>query len=106
MTPRDLATSEILSPAARGTDATPLASRAIFAADLFCGGGGTSTGMKQALAKRGLSLRLVAVNHWAVAIDTHSVNHPDTAHFCQDLATLRPLTARAARRLAIPWPCR
>ena len=75
--------------------------REILAADLFCGAGGTSTGMDRALKKRGLRLRLVAVNHWQTAVDTHSDNHPEAEHFCQDLATLRPLVAVPGGRLDI-----
>ncbi|KAA0571108.1 DNA cytosine methyltransferase [Azospirillum sp. Sh1] len=73
--------------------------RTVLAADLFCGGGGTSTGLKQAIARKGMNLQLVAVNHWSVAVDTHSTNHPDAVHYCQDLATLRPLVAVPGGRL-------
>jgi len=91
----------ILLPHPPAYEAVSATTRTILAADLFCGGGGTSTGMKRALARRGLPLRLVAVNHWPVAIDTHSANHHDAAHYCQDLATLRPLVAVPGGRLDI-----
>lgn len=45
-------------------------------ADLFCGAGGTSTGALQAAKELGIDVRLVAVNHWEIAISTHSKNHP------------------------------
>jgi len=41
-------------------------------ADLFCGAGGTSTGALQAARELGLNVNLVAVNHWDIAIATHS----------------------------------
>ncbi|WP_315759322.1 DNA cytosine methyltransferase [Bradyrhizobium sp. SZCCHNRI2007] len=64
--------------------------RKLLVADLFCGAGGTSTGVARALAILGLTLELVCVNHSAVAIDTHGRNHPYARHYCQDLATVRP----------------
>lgn len=48
--------------------------------DLFCGAGGSSTGLVAA----GLDLRLAA-NHSAVAIETHAANHPDADHLCADI---------------------
>lgn len=50
------------------------------AIDLFAGAGGFSTGAQMA----GLDV-VWAANHWRVAVDTHSANHPRTAHACQDL---------------------
>lgn len=64
--------------------------RTILAADLFCGAGGTSTGLRQACDEMGLRLDLVAVNHWPVAIDTHSKNHPDVKHVCAAIESVEP----------------
>jgi DNA (cytosine-5)-methyltransferase 1 len=50
------------------------------AIDLFAGAGGFTEGAEQA----GCSV-VWAGNHWPAAVDTHAVNHPDTAHACQDL---------------------
>ncbi len=48
--------------------------------DLFCGAGGFSTGAMMA------GCRVIwAANHWQLAVMTHSANHPETAHVCQDL---------------------
>lgn len=47
----------------------------IYCADLFCGGGGTSTGMIAAFEKRGVDYELVGVNHWDKAIETNRLNH-------------------------------
>ncbi len=58
------------------------------AADLFCGAGGTSTGMVRAANRIGLSLDLVAVNHWPTAVETHRMNHPWARHLCADLASV------------------
>ncbi len=62
----------------------------IMACDLFAGSGGTSTGLIQAAAELGLSVNLVAVNHWSTAIDTHTANHPGVMHYCEDLETVNP----------------
>lgn len=50
------------------------------AIDLFAGLGGWSTGARAA----GVEV-LWAANHWPVAVEWHSANHPDTIHVCQDL---------------------
>lgn len=47
----------------------------ILCADLFCGGGGTSTGMIAAFEKNGIDYELVGVNHWDKAIETNNLNH-------------------------------
>ena len=33
---------------------------------------------------------MVAVNHWDIAIDTHSTNHPDAKHYCSTVDSLDP----------------
>ena len=45
--------------------------------DLFCGAGGASTGLELALKRLKLCHRGLAINHWAVAVDTMKRNHPD-----------------------------
>ena len=60
------------------------------AADLYCGAGGTSSGLAAACTEIGLNLDLVAVNHWDIAIDTHSTNHPDARHYCSTVDSLDP----------------
>ena len=59
--------------------------RLIQVADLFCGAGGTTTGLLQAADALGFKLRLTAVNHWPIAIQTHAHNHPWATHFCASL---------------------
>jgi DNA (cytosine-5)-methyltransferase 1 len=58
--------------------------------DLFCGGGGTTTGAKRALERLGYKFSMVAINHWDLAIETHTHNHPDVTHYCQSIDTLLP----------------
>jgi hypothetical protein len=41
-------------------------------------------------------MNLVAVNHWNVAIETHSRNHPEARHYCQDV------NARSSRPRSCP----
>lgn len=65
--------------------------RRIRAADLFCGAGGTSTGLLRAAEGSGVEVELLAVNHWSVAIDTHTQNHPGVRHLCASVESLDPL---------------
>lgn len=62
----------------------------LLVADLLCGAGGSSTGCARALAKLGLDMELVCVNHWPVAIETHRKNHPHARHYVQDIGSVRP----------------
>jgi DNA (cytosine-5)-methyltransferase 1 len=72
---------------------TKKAMRKVLVADLFCGAGGSSTGARRALRKRGIDMILTCVNHWPVAIETHRQNHPEARHYCQDVNSLRPSVA-------------
>lgn len=58
--------------------------------DLFCGAGGSSTGAKRAIEKIGGRMRLRAVNHWPVAVETHQLNHPEAEHYIENLETADP----------------
>jgi DNA (cytosine-5)-methyltransferase 1 len=60
------------------------------AVDLFCGAGGTSTGLIQAADQLGLKADLTAINHWDKAIETHSKNHPQVRHKCESLDNINP----------------
>lgn len=70
-------------------------------ADLFCGAGGSSTGMVRAANSLGITIDLTAVNHWSVAVDTHTRNHPWARHHCADLASLDPNKAIGGDKLNI-----
>lgn len=59
--------------------------------DLFCGAGGTSTGILKAAQRLGVRVNLTAVNHWTTAINTHSLNHPSVTHLCENVENLHPL---------------
>lgn len=59
-------------------------------ADLFCGCGGTSTGVRRAFNSLGLDYNLKCVNHWPVAIETHKRNHPEAQHYCVNLESAHP----------------
>ena len=74
----------------------------ITAIDMFCGAGGESTGISQACAEMGFKLNLSAINHWERAIETHSANHPEAKHFCQDTETLRPSELKV-KRVSLMW---
>lgn len=70
-------------------------SQSITAVDFFCGAGGSSTGLVAA----GIEVK-GAANHWALAIETHNTNHPETEHYLDDLQV-----AHASRfpRADIAW---
>jgi len=68
--------------------------------DLFCGAGGTSTGVENARLDGEQCAKVIAcVNHDANAIASHSANHPDAVHFTEDIRTLdlSPLVAHTER---------
>lgn len=57
--------------------------------DLFCGAGGTSTGVEKATFRGNKCAKVIAcVNHDANAIASHAANHPDAIHFTEDIRTL------------------
>ena len=57
--------------------------------DLFCGAGGTSTGVENAVINGKKIAKVVAcVNHDANAIASHKANHPDAIHYTEDIRTL------------------
>lgn len=62
----------------------------VTAADLFCGAGGSSTGLVKAAKETGHRLDLLAINHWPVAVATHTRNHPWARHLCADLSAVDP----------------
>lgn len=65
-------------------------SNVVTAVDLFCGAGGTSTGLFQAATAAGKRLRLTAINHWPTAIETHHANHEFAEHLCESLDGVDP----------------
>jgi DNA (cytosine-5)-methyltransferase 1 len=72
-------------------------------ADLFCGAGGTSSGALQAARALGFNVKLTAINHWDIAIATHTANHPETRHLCTSLDNVNPRTLFAEGELDVLW---
>lgn len=64
--------------------------RKIKAADAFCGCGGATTGFELKADQFGLDHVSIAVNHWDIAIDTMSANHPKVQAVRADMMTLLP----------------
>lgn len=64
--------------------------KTLLVADLFCGAGGSSEGARRFLESSGFRMKLVAINHNPVAVDTHSRNHPTARHYCVDVDSTRP----------------
>ena len=57
--------------------------------DLFCGAGGTSTGVENAvLDGRKIAKVIACVNHDKNAIASHKANHPEAIHYTEDIRTL------------------
>ncbi|WP_257164658.1 DNA cytosine methyltransferase [Bradyrhizobium sp. SRS-191] len=67
--------------------------------DDFAGGGGASTGMEQALGRS----PAVAINHDAVALAMHEVNHPQTVHLTSDIWKVDPRQATGGRPVGLLW---
>lgn len=68
--------------------------------DLFCGAGGTSTGVESARVNGEQCAKVIAcVNHDANAIASHAANHLDALHFTEDIRTLElsPLVEHLAK---------
>ncbi|WP_410221912.1 DNA cytosine methyltransferase [Pedobacter sp.] len=59
--------------------------------DQFCGAGGSSQGVHNYANKIGGGLEVkLALNHWKLAIETHSTNFQDTLHDCTDISACDP----------------
>ena len=57
--------------------------------DLFCGAGGTTTGVERARVNGKKVAKVIAcVNHDPHAIASHMANHPGAVHFTEDIRTL------------------
>ncbi|MGH9472431.1 MAG: DNA cytosine methyltransferase, partial [Terriglobales bacterium] len=81
-----------------------MSAHTIRAVDLFCGAGGSSTGLAQLCAERGWRLDLTAINHWQTAVETHARNHPDARHLCESMENLDPRKVwTSGKRLDVLW---
>lgn len=72
-------------------------------ADLFCGAGGTSAGAVEAAIALGRHPEVTAVNHWDVAIATHTANHPGSRHLCTGVDAIKPTDLFAEGELDLLW---
>ncbi len=72
-------------------------------ADLFCGAGGTSAGALEAIEMLGYRADLTAINHWPVAIATHTENHPGARHLCTSLDNINPRELFREGELDLLW---
>ena len=74
--------------------------------DLFCGAGGTSTGVEKAMLYGNKCAKVIAcVNHDPNAIASHAANHPEAVHYTEDIRTLElsPMVAHLEKmRLKYP----
>lgn len=66
---------------------------------LFAGGGGTCTGIAEAL-QRPVD---IAINHWPQAIAMHARNHPETKHYCESVWDVEPRIACGRRKVGFLW---
>ena len=67
--------------------------------DNFAGGGGASVGIELATGRP----VDIAINHDADAIAMHSVNHPYTQHFQEDVFAINPKEVTGGRPVGIAW---
>lgn len=67
--------------------------------DSFAGGGGASTGIEMALGRS----PDIAINHNAVALAMHAVNHPETVHLVEDVWAVDPRAATGGRPVGLGW---
>lgn len=73
--------------------------------DLFCGGGGASTGIR---AARGGRSPEICVDLWPVGLSVHESNHPEALHLLSDAWAVRPKIVVGSRRVRGLWlspPC-
>ena len=68
-------------------------------ADLFAGGGGTSTGIESILGRS----PDVAINHNPEALAMHLANHPTTRHIREDMRIANPDVVCDGRRCGFAW---
>jgi DNA (cytosine-5)-methyltransferase 1 len=72
-------------------------------ADLFCGAGGSTTGIRQAVDRMGRKASILAINHWEVAIQTHSTNNNGVEHLCESVDHIDPTKVVPGQELDLLW---
>ncbi|MFV0362233.1 MAG: DNA cytosine methyltransferase [Suipraeoptans sp.] len=74
--------------------------------DQFCGAGGSSLGVRRASERYGGGIDVsLAMNHWKLAIETHSTNFPNTDHDCADMSAVDPRRYSSADLLITSPEC-
>ena len=78
--------------------------------DLFCGAGGATTGMIQALNNANIKYEGRVYNHWDIAIETQRLNHPevvdrDGLDSCNDIKNVLPdrMFLDESREIDVGW---
>lgn len=71
--------------------------------DLFCGGGGTTTGAVEALIAAGLDPVGTAINHDKWSIQTHKANHPNFRHLETSVDDINPRHLYKRGELKLLW---
>ena len=71
--------------------------------DMFCGGGGESTGLFEAAKEYDFNIIMSAINHWERAIETHSANYPSAEHRCESVQHIEPNTLMASKDTDLLW---
>ena len=71
--------------------------------DMFCGGGGESTGLISAAHDFNFDVNMSAINHWERAIETHSKNYPFAEHRCENVQHIEPHTLAASKNTDLMW---
>ena len=71
--------------------------------DMFCGGGGESTGIFAAAKQYDFKINMSAINHWERAIETHSANYPSAEHRCENVQHIEPNTLMASKNTDLLW---
>ena len=71
--------------------------------DMFCGGGGESTGIFDAAKQYDFKINMSAINHWERAIKTHSANYPSAEHRCENVQHIEPNTLMASKNTDLLW---
>ena len=71
--------------------------------DMFCGGGGESTGLIEAAHDYNFDVNMSAINHWERAIETHSKNYPFAEHRCEYVQHIQPQTLKASKNTDLMW---
>jgi len=67
--------------------------------DNFCGGGGVSTGIYEALGRHAD----IAINHSAIAIAMHAINHPQSTHLQEDVFCVKTRRVTNGRPVGLVW---